>query len=107
MYFKNHHGSEGHIFESQFKASRISNESYLLHISRYIHLNPRNFEEWQHSSYQYYTCQQESSPDWLEMQSMRELFSKTNYRMFCQEYVPIMIMLKQTRNDPLEVGQSM
>ena len=42
-YFNSKYGRSGPLFESCYKASRISSDEYLLHISRYIHLNP---DEW-------------------------------------------------------------
>jgi len=48
---------EGHLFEGTYKSKIIPDNNYLLHLSRYIHLNPVraqlvNFpEEWRHSSY--------------------------------------------------------
>jgi len=47
----------GHLFEGVYKAKLIPNNQYLLHLSRYIHLNPlnanlvNNLEDWQFSSY--------------------------------------------------------
>lgn len=107
MYYKNQHNSVGHIFESQFKASRIHNENYLLHISRYIHLNPRNFQGWGYSSYRYYANSNITTPDWLNIEPMLALFENTNYHKFCRDYMPIMTLLKQQRSDPLEVEYSM
>src|SRR5690606_11995087 len=43
MYFNRRHKRQGHVFQSAFKASHISNESYLAHITRYIHLNPERY----------------------------------------------------------------
>lgn len=39
-YFNTRIKREGHIFLGQFKAVRIETDEQLLHVSRYIHLNP-------------------------------------------------------------------
>lgn len=44
MYFNKRHQRKGRLFQSIFKAKLIEEESYLLHVSRYIHLNPQ--ETW-------------------------------------------------------------
>lgn len=51
MYYNKKYKSMGHVFQSAFRASRINNEAYLAHISRYIHLNPRSYKTWKWSSY--------------------------------------------------------
>ena len=40
MYFNKHYKRVGHLFEGRFKAKLINKDAYLLHLSRYIHLNP-------------------------------------------------------------------
>lgn len=46
----------GHLFEGKYRIKHIDDDSYLLHLSRYIHLNPvaarlvRSATEWIHSS---------------------------------------------------------
>ncbi len=54
MYFNRKYKSSGHLFQGPFRASRISDEAYLLHISRYIHLNPRTYRTYYWSSLKHY-----------------------------------------------------
>jgi putative transposase len=50
----------GHLFQGRFKAKLVDSDEYLLHLSRYIHLNPLwanlvpKAEEWEFSSYRFY-----------------------------------------------------
>lgn len=39
-YFNRRHGRTGHVFEQRYKAFLVDRDSYLLQVSRYIHLNP-------------------------------------------------------------------
>lgn len=39
-YFNTKHQRKGSLFEGRFKAIRIETDSQLLHLSRYVHLNP-------------------------------------------------------------------
>ncbi|MBI2309308.1 transposase [Candidatus Collierbacteria bacterium] len=40
MYFNKRHGRVGTLFQSSYKAVLIESDAQLLHVSRYIHLNP-------------------------------------------------------------------
>lgn len=41
MYFNKRHDRLGPLFQGRYKAKLITKDNYLLHLSRYIHLNPR------------------------------------------------------------------
>ena len=43
----------GSVFESRYKAKRIDDDSYFIHISRYIHMNPRYWQTYRNSSLRY------------------------------------------------------
>ncbi|HSX29588.1 MAG TPA: transposase [Candidatus Saccharimonadales bacterium] len=84
-YFNRVYGRSGPLFESRYKASRVSNETYLQHISRYIHLNPKDWRLYPYSSMQYYLTG--NQPDWLQTSPMLELFdSREQYAEFVADY---------------------
>jgi len=84
-YFNLKHGRTGSLFESRYKAARIEDQSYLEHISRYIHLNPRRWRRYAYSSLQFYT--KDAPPEWLYPTKITELFTSTQeYLTFLQEY---------------------
>ncbi len=57
MYYNKKYRSKGHVFQSSYRASHINDEAYLAHITRYIHLNPRDYASWKWSSYlEYLGC---------------------------------------------------
>jgi len=65
-YFVLKYRSKGHVFEANFKAVRVETEEQLLHLSRYIHLNPvtaylvEKPEDYPYSSYRIYIGKESS-----------------------------------------------
>lgn len=43
MYFNKRHNRVGKLFQGHYKASLIKDDIYLLHLTRYIHLNPLEY----------------------------------------------------------------
>ena len=68
IYYNKKYKSKGHVFQSSYKASHVSNEAYLEHITRYIHLNPRAYKSWRWSSYQDYV--DDRGTEWLHPESI-------------------------------------
>lgn len=96
-YFNKKYRRTGSLFESRYKASMISDDSYLEHISRYIHLNPREWRDYEYSSLPYYLQRDEVS--WIRPKRIIESFSTPEeYLEFVGNYVEqkkMMDILKQ------------
>jgi putative transposase len=85
MYFNKKYKRSGPLFESRYKASMITDDSYLEHITRYIHLNPRQWRDYEYSSLPYYLHQ--VTDEWIKPDRILELFSTpTEYLAFVEDY---------------------
>ncbi len=105
MYFNRKYDRTGGLFESIYKAVLVENESQLLHLSRYIHLNPINLKltrfgpvatmatasphEYEYSSYSKYLQKQTLS--WFDSQPILAMFGTgdnrhTSYQGFVEDY---------------------
>lgn len=87
MYFNKRHKRAGTLFQGVFRASRISREGYLLHITRYIHMNPRTYKTYRYSSLPYYLGQ--PAPPWLKPRRMLDALDALegqDYMQFLEDY---------------------
>lgn len=84
MYFNRKYKRVGPLFQGRFKSSRISNDSYLMHISRYIHMNPRNYQTYTFSSLTDYLYKPRDV--WLHPERILSLFEPNEYLPFLQDY---------------------
>lgn len=83
MYFNRKYRHQGTIFQGVFRAVRITDESYLMHISRYIHMNPHAYIAYPWSSVVYYLGQ--PAPNWLKPDRIRDS-TPGDYRAFLHDY---------------------
>jgi len=80
-YYNRRHGRAGHLFQGRYKALLVEKESYLLEVSRYIHLNParaglvKRPEDWRWSSYRCYIGL-EKRPKWLDSDEVLRCFGR-------------------------------
>jgi putative transposase len=85
MYFNHRYNRVGPLFQGKFKARMINRDDYLHHISRYIHLNPKEYATWPYSSLPYYRG--EYSAPWIKPQRILELFdNQSAYMDFVKDY---------------------
>ena len=91
MYFNKRWKRIGTLFQGPYKAAYIDRDSYLLHITRYIHLNPKEMtgsrpvtvREYPYSSYAYYLRLKQAA--WLHPEYVLGYFrsaQRRNYRDF-------------------------
>jgi putative transposase len=87
MHFNKKYDRVGALFQGNYKASHVDADSYLHHISRYIHLNPKDYKHWPYSSYGYYLGNKKAS--WINPQPILDLFDNNNqqYASFVADYI--------------------
>ena len=105
MYFNKKYERVGAVFQGRFKAKLIETDEYLLHVSRYIHINPLEILHAQGRALnsQLETCPWSSYGEYINSRSNRlcdpttilNYFStipmrgKTTYKSFVEEYLGI------------------
>ncbi len=83
MYFNRRHKLCGHLFQEIYRASHISDDAYLAHISRYIHLNPPKYKTYIWSSLPDYLGRR--TTEWLAPQRVLDV-TPAAYMEFLEDY---------------------
>lgn len=83
MYFNKKYKRVGPLFQSRYLASKISDEAYYGHISRYIHLNPRNWRSSTHTSLDFFIGKR--SAKWIHPERVLDM-TPENYMKFLEGY---------------------
>lgn len=96
MYFNLRHKSQGHLFQSVFKASRITNEPYLAHITRYIHLNPAGYQTYKWSSLAYFLGKKQSA--WIHPELVLDI-TPARYVEFLEDYEDRRLLLREIKSE--------
>lgn len=88
MYFNHKYKRIGPLFQGRYKASPVDQDSYLIHISRYIHLNPldidNDYKQYPYSSYSFYT--ENSKQTFISSARLKSFVDFENYKEFVEEY---------------------
>lgn len=105
MYFNKKYDRRGSIFESVFKAAPILNQSYLQHITRYIHLNPKDFKGWPYSSYMDYLGS--GVHGWVSVDRILSIFdSRGQYKQFIDDYEDLHDELDRLKRELADYGST-
>lgn len=90
MYFNKRYKRVGYLFQGPYRAAIVESESYLLHLSRYVHLNPQELTggtpvNYAYSSYQNYLNLKHTT--WVKTELILSYFKKAkNLSSFLNEY---------------------
>lgn len=84
MYFNSKYTREGTLFQGIYKAIHIDSEYYLLHLSRYIHLNPQALTRnilvtYPYSSYAHYLGKKHA--EWVDPAPVLSYFSSEGTKL--------------------------
>ena len=101
MYFNRKYKRTGTLYEGRFLASRITNEAYLWHVSRYIHLNALDnsvdFKTYDYSSIAYFLGKKHAS--WMHENRLVEAEKdRREYSEFVSDYETMHSDLKLLQN---------
>ncbi|MDZ7587215.1 MAG: transposase [Patescibacteria group bacterium] len=88
LYFNRRYQRVGYLFQGHYKAVLIDNDPALLHISRYIHLNPQELTRmdlvsYPYSSYPYFLGLKTAG--WIKPKLVLSLFN-TSYKEFVEKF---------------------
>jgi putative transposase len=96
-YINRKRGRSGHLFQGRYKEILIERDSYLLELSRYLHLNPVRAkmvarpEEYPHSSYRSYIARKKEEVVYRdliwEMISRDRRYAPKSYRGFVERAI--------------------
>ena len=97
IYFNKKYKRRGPLLENRFKAVLIQFDAQLQHITRYIHLNHKDFRTWPHASYKDYLSPK-ATREWVQPQPILDLFDNIEqYKIFVDDYEAL-----QRENDKLK-----
>lgn len=88
MYFNKKYKRVGPLFQGKFKAIDVQEDNYLLWLSRYIHRNPNDFQNYQYSSYADYLGKIHTA--WIDKTVILDYFetnlktTEKNYQSFVE-----------------------
>ncbi len=108
-YFNMKHERKGHLFEGQFKAVLIESDEQLIHLSRYIHLNPvssfiikaEELENYEWSSLKEYLGLSNESLYFKEI-ILSHFSNKDEYKLFLKDQIKYAQELDKIKHLTLE-----
>ena len=106
MYFNKRYKRVGYLFQGRYKTVMVETDYYLIHISRYIHLNPyeltrSNLVSYPYSSYAHYLGIKHSA--WLKTNLILSFFDRSRLLPFLHKYPSYEEFVESCPQNPKEV----
>ena len=102
-YFNTKHQRKGPLWESRFKNVRVTSDDQLLHLTRYVHLNPvtahlaEDAGEWEASSYSEYLSKNAEDHRICSFEELIDV-EPIEYKKFVKERIPQQRVLALIKN---------
>lgn len=102
-YFNTKHRRKGPLWESKFKNVLVDNDEQLIHLTRYIHLNPTTAlltnrpEQWSHSSYNEYLSTSRTTSTFCQYSDILDIKS-SEYKKFVNDRISYQQELAKIKN---------
>jgi putative transposase len=106
MYFNKRYKRVGYLFQGKYKAALVETDLYLLHLSRYIHLNPSELTRsdlvnYPYSSYKYYLGLAKAG--WVKPDLILNYFNQTKSLPFLNIFQSYKNFVEDYRGDSKEI----
>ncbi len=91
-YFNTIHHRKGPLWETRFKSIPIESNKYLIHLTRYLHLNPvtaliiKTPDKWPHSSYKEFIANKQNENKICEYDGILDI-NPTTYKTFVEDRI--------------------
>lgn len=96
VYFNRKYRRSGRLFQGPYRAKKITSESYFLHITRYIHLNPKDYLGWEWSSLDVFLGYRNFL--WVHPGKVMSM-SREQYLTYLEDYTDYAKSLKDLRSE--------
>jgi REP element-mobilizing transposase RayT len=105
-YYNKKYTVRGALLESRYLSSRVGEDNYLLHLTRYIHLNPPDYRDYLWSSLPYYVSGLRD--DWMHQERIIDMYDlkPESYWELLADYEEKKDELNNLKNDFADRGES-
>ena len=103
MYFNKKYNRVGGLFQGHYKAVQVLNDSYLLHLSRYIHMNPqKNYKDLTRAYSSYADYLHLRNTEWVKTEHILKYFENKVAPEF-KKFNSYKKLVENNKKDPADI----